>query len=274
MQIGDYEILPVLDGAFRVRPTQSFAGTSDADWEPHRALLDADGLLPLSLGGFLVRGGPEGRVVLVDVGIGHHEMFGRQRGGKLLDSLAAYGLGPLDVTDVLFSHLHLDHIGWATDGGEVVFANATYRCDRRDWDYWMTRPLDELHGVPSSFAIAQQAALSPIAERFAMWGADGPVLPGIDVLHAPGHTPGSAIVVVSDGTQRALLLGDAVHCPAELVEAEWNGIGDVDPELARRTKLALLREIEGKDVPVAAAHFPGLAFGRLLTGEGRRRWVM
>jgi glyoxylase-like metal-dependent hydrolase (beta-lactamase superfamily II) len=274
MQVGTFEILPVLDGEFRVRPTQTFAGTTDADWEPHRAILDENGMLPMTLGGFLVRGGPEGRVVLVDTGLGHHEMFGSQAGGKLLESLGAYGLGAQDITDVIFSHLHLDHVGWATDSGKPVFTNAVYRCDRRDWDYWIAGPPEALKGVPRRFAELQQAALTPVADRFQMWDSDGPVLPGIDVLHAPGHTPGSAIVVVSGGAERALMLGDAVHCPAELVEAEWNGIGDVDPELAKRTKIALLREIEGKDVPVAAAHFPGLAFGRLLAADGRRRWVM
>jgi hypothetical protein len=64
-----------------------------------------------------------------------------------------------------------------------------------------------------------------------------------------------------------------VHCPVELLEAEWQGMGDVDPELARRTRERVAREIEGTDVPVAAAHFPEMAFGRLLRGEGGRSWV-
>ena len=50
-------------------------------------------------------------------------------------------------------------------------------------------------------------------------------------------------------------------------------LGDVDPDLAKRTRNALARELEGTDVPVAAAHFPGMRFGRLLAAEGRRRWV-
>jgi hypothetical protein len=80
--------------------------------------------------------------------------------------------------------------------------------------------------------------------------------------------------VISSNGERAMMLGDAVHCPVELLEDEWNGLGDVDPELARRTRVALAREIEGVDVPISAAHFPGLAFGRLLKGEGKRRWIV
>jgi hypothetical protein len=50
-------------------------------------------------------------------------------------------------------------------------------------------------------------------------------------------------------------------------------VGDVDKALAARTREALARELEGTDIPVAAAHFPGLRFGRLLAAEGRRQWV-
>jgi glyoxylase-like metal-dependent hydrolase (beta-lactamase superfamily II) len=93
-------------------------------------------------------------------------------------------------------------------------------------------------------------------------------------MSAPGHTPGSTILVVSSGTDRAMLLGDVVHCPVQLIEDEWGGLGDVDPELARRTRVALARELEGSDIPVAAAHFPGMQFGRLLTGSGKRSWIL
>ena len=71
-----------------------------------------------------------------------------------------------------------------------------------------------------------------------------------------------------------MLLGDVVHCPMELTDSEWQFVGDVDPDLARRTREALARELEGSDVPAAAAHFPGMRFGRLLAGEGRRTWSL
>jgi hypothetical protein len=80
-------------------------------------------------------------------------------------------------------------------------------------------------------------------------------------------------VVLSSGEQRALLLGDVVHCTVELLDDEWGGIADVDPKMAQQARIALARELEGTDVPVAAAHFPGLKFGRVLPGEGRRQWV-
>ena len=53
---------------------------------------------------------------------------------------------------------------------------------------------------------------------------------------------------------------------------EWSGLGDIDPKLARRTRDAVAREIESSSALLATARFPGLTFGRVLTGEGWRYW--
>ena len=268
MHIGDIEVAGVIDGIARAVPSEAYLwgigegsgrGVEDADWEPHRGLLADDGMLEMALGGFLLRSGD--RLILVDAGIGVFDR-GVFKGGALLDNLAALGVSPADITDVVFTHLHFDHTGWATVDGKPVFERATYRCDAADWE----------HFVPSDERATRK--LAPIGSRLQTWDADGPLLPGLDVRRAPGHTPGSTILIVSSGASRAMLLGDVVHCPVELLDDEWATIGDVDPALAKRTRIALARELEADDVPVAAAHFPGLQFGRLLLGEGRRSWVV
>ncbi|TMF06451.1 MAG: MBL fold metallo-hydrolase [Chloroflexi bacterium] len=264
MKIGDLVVEPVFDGVMKA-PATSFKGTTDEQWAPHRQFLDSDGMLAFALGGFLVRA-PGDRLVLVDAGIGARTGammggLGQFSGGELLNSLAAQNVRPRDITDVVFTHLHFDHVGWASQGGMIVFPNATYRCDTRDWEHF--RDNDRV-----------QPILAPIADRLTTWDSSGPLCPGIDALSAAGHTPGSTIMVLSSGTSRGLLLGDVVHCPVELLDDEWGGLGDLDPELARRTRNALAREIEGTDTPVAAAHFPGMVFGRLLSANGRRYWVV
>ena len=258
MRVGDIDVMPVIDGQAILPATEAFAGTTDEQWSQHRRFLTDDGRLEMALGGFLVRSGS--RVVVVDTGVGRIQ--GLFEGGMFLDSLAAHGVAPADVTDVVFTHLHFDHVGWATQQGEVVFPNATYRCDERDWAHFVG---------PDPGATKK---LTPLESRLATWSASGPLLPGIDTMVAPGHTPGSTIIVLSSGGDRAMLLGDVVHCPVELLDDEWAGLGDVDPALAKRTRNSLARELEGLDLPVAAAHFPGLRFGRLLAAEGRRNWVV
>jgi glyoxylase-like metal-dependent hydrolase (beta-lactamase superfamily II) len=264
MKIGDLVVEPVYDGVMKA-PATAFKGTTDELWAPHRQFLDADGMLEFALGGFLVRA-PGDRFVLVDAGIGDRSGAmmngaGKFQGGQLLASLAAQGLQPGDITDVVFTHLHFDHVGWASQEGAIVFPNATYRCDARDWEHFRDNE-------------RVQPILAPIEERLTTWDGSGPLTPGLDAMSAPGHTPGSTILVLSSGASRGLLLGDVVHCPVELIDDEWSGLGDVDPDLAKRTRNALAREIEGTSTPVAAAHFPGMVFGRLLSANGRRSWVV
>jgi glyoxylase-like metal-dependent hydrolase (beta-lactamase superfamily II) len=267
LEIGDLEVLSLLDGSARFRPThtymagpEGYKGRDRADWQGHADLID-DGYIEMTFGGFLIRGAGD-RVLLIDGGVGpvEHEML-PGIGGALLDSLAAIGLSPGDVTDVVFTHLHFDHYGWASHEGKPVFPNATYRADRRDWE----------HFVGSDEHATER--LRPVEGQFEPWDGDAPIAPGVDARLCAGHTPGSALIVLSSGNQRAMLLGDVVHCAVELLDDEWGGIADVDPVMAQQARNALARELEGTDVPVAAAHFPGLQFGRVLAGQGRRQWL-
>jgi glyoxylase-like metal-dependent hydrolase (beta-lactamase superfamily II) len=269
MQIGAVTIEGVTDGSLQVPPTALF-NKSDQDWLQHSQFLDNDGMLPIDMGGFLVRSGE--RLALVDTGIGPDAAPGRT--GIFMRSLAALGVGPSEVTDVVLTHLHFDHLGWATDGERRLFDNATYRCHEADWDFFMgPNPFDDSLAVSMMGGRASSDLLPPIADRLETWSGDRTILPGIDVRGAPGHTPGSTVIVISSGTGRAMLLGDVVHCPAELISDDWEMIGDVDRQLAQRSREALARELEGSDIPAAAAHFPGLTFGRLLAAKGGRQWT-
>ncbi|MEZ5226415.1 MAG: MBL fold metallo-hydrolase [Acidimicrobiales bacterium] len=251
----------MVDGAAteHARTILSKPGVDGDVWAAHADLLDGNGQLELTMGAYLVVTGD--RRVLIDAGLGMIDN-GQYRGGAMLDSLATTGLVPSDITDVVFTHLHFDHVGWATRKGEVVFDNATYRCHTADWN----------HFIESGDADAgAQRKLRPVEPQLELFDTDRTIAPGIDVRHAPGHTPGSVIVVVSHGDDRAMLIGDIAHCPAELTEDEWEAVFDVDRDLARRTREALAAELEGANVAIGAAHFPGLRFGRLLPGRANAR---
>ena len=268
MQIGAVTIEGVSDGSLVAPPTTMF-NKSDQDWLQHSQFLDEDGMLPIEFGGFLVRTGD--RLALVDTGIGPHSA--PDTTGRFMKNLTALGVRPSEITDVVLTHLHFDHLGWATDGERRLFDNATYRCHEADWEFFTgPAPFDDSIAVSALGGRASSEQLPPIADRLETWGGDGRILPGMDVRSAPGHTPGSTVIVISSGTARAMLLGDVVHCPAELFSDDWEMIGDVDRQLARRSREALARELAGSEIPAAASHFPGLQFGRLLTAEGRRQW--
>ena len=159
------------------------------------------------------------------------------RGGALLYSLALIGVTLSEITDVILTHLHPDHYGWATAEAGTMFPNATIRChDARLGSLRHQAPR------PSTFT----ESLLPLGARLETFDHDGVILPGIDAQLAPGHTPGSTIIVLNSGSQRALLLGDAVHCPVELVDVEWASLGDFDPVVARRTHEQLAGRARGQ----------------------------
>jgi glyoxylase-like metal-dependent hydrolase (beta-lactamase superfamily II) len=312
VNVGAIEIQPVIDGLLltRLLSTKPIDDPAQLEWQDHHPMFRPDGMLESTVGGFVVRTGD--RIVLVDAGAGQPFVDGytapvidvddpddpiaevyRSRGltddairriaamfagveldqGHLPQSLAAIGVRPDDVTDLVITHLHFDHIGWATAHDAPYFPNATIRCAAADLDYFLDRADEEATTSLIFHAPTAAQRLAPVLDRIETWDADRALMPGIDVRLAPGHTPGSTVVVVSDGQARALLLGDIVHCPLELMDDDFNLLVDHDQELANRVREAYARELEGTDVPVAAAHFPGLRFGRLLPGEATRRWT-
>jgi glyoxylase-like metal-dependent hydrolase (beta-lactamase superfamily II) len=265
LQIGAMSLTPILDCVVRPPASAFYPGMHPEAWAVHRDLLTDDGRVEVSMGTYLLARGD--RLVLVDAGVGpdgwEAPSGAKIPAGHLLENMRVAGVDPASVTDVVFTHLHPDHVGWAGRHGAPCFPNATYRCHRADWSHFVEGGADEV----------SRRLLVPLADRFELWEGAGSLLPGLDIVETPGHTPGSSTFVVSgdDGT-RAVLLGDVVHCPVELLDDEWETIADVDPRLARETASRLAAELEGTDTVVGAAHFPGLRFGRLLPSTSGRRW--
>src|SRR5262249_42928558 len=125
------------DGVVRLGGKDYFAGTTDADWEPHARWLDHDGKMTFPFGCFVVRSGD--KRVLVDTGLGPIEA-GEYKGGALPGELAAAGVTPEDIDVVFMTPLHADHCGSAAirvDGEmKVTFPNAKYRWTAEEQSYW------------------------------------------------------------------------------------------------------------------------------------------
>ena len=270
--IGELEVLVVADGYAKFPAPLYYPGTAADDWKPHQRWLDHEGNLEFPFACFLVRSGD--RRVLIDTGLGDTglgaEPLWKFHGGALLDELAAAGVRPQDIDTVFVTHLHVDHCGTCgrEEGGSLrpVFPNAVYRWTSDEDAHWRST------AQPPGSTFSVPAMLDALSGRFEAAGDGASIAPGVSVIATPGHTPGHAGVVLSSGDERAYLLGDAISCPAQLEETEWSGLGDVDPKLARRTQEAVAREMEARGALLATAHFPGLTFGRVLRGEGRRYW--
>lgn len=267
IHVGDIEVTFLPDGEGHFVPTQMFPASTPEAWEKHERWLSEVGRVVTTLGAFLIRSGD--RNVIVDLGIGPTEMeipdFVWVRSGALLESLSRAGLAAADVDTVLFTHLHSDHTGWTTGEAGLTFPNARHLVGDKEVEYWRDHQDD-------AFAPPADSVLDPIADRVEIVADQQTIAPGVTIRATPGHTPGHQSVIVSFGTDRAVILGDIMHCPAQLTEPDWGVLFDVDPDAAKRTRDAVLEDLEGTDVPLGCSHFPEAAFGRVVVGEGKRYW--
>jgi glyoxylase-like metal-dependent hydrolase (beta-lactamase superfamily II) len=275
MTVGSIRITYLPDGFGGIDKFAMFPGTTPEGWNLHPEWLDEHGRIVASIGGFLIQTG--GRNLLVDTGYGEHHVevpgLGPFVGGGLLQHLATTGLEPRDIDTVIYTHLHLDHIGWTSrvvnGERELTFSRANHLLMSTEWEFWSAPdhgPLQD--GLGPGLTEVRQ----PL-EHHTQFISDGQVIaPGVNVLATPGHTPGHLSLVISSGAERAIILGDVMHCPVQFDEADWSVLFDVDKDLAKRTRDRLMRELEDPSTISADGHFADAAFGRVMLAQGKRYW--
>jgi glyoxylase-like metal-dependent hydrolase (beta-lactamase superfamily II) len=242
-------------------------------WEEYRALYpealcDGDALcVPAT--SYLLRAG--GRTILVDTGIGPgpHTRAGLEgRTGRLPEALREAGARPEEIDTVVITHLHFDHVGWnaqLVDGRAVpTFPRARYLVPEKDWAHFQRPELAErTRHLPPTWALGVQGHVDLVDGERAL-------TPEVSLLPTPGHTPGHQAVMVVSGGERAVVLGDVAHTPAQVQETHWSPAADVDPEASARTRARLLDDAETHHALLCAGHFPHPGFGYLVRLAGRR----
>jgi glyoxylase-like metal-dependent hydrolase (beta-lactamase superfamily II) len=208
--------------------------------------------------------------ILVDVGFddpspSSHFMPPRyRRTPGVTAALAALGVRPEEITHVLFTHFHGDHVAGAIVGDRARFPNARHLIGRADWE-----------GNPAlasgqSLEATQLGGLSRLG-RLDLVDGEPEVVPGVTMIHAPGESAGHSIVRVRDGGATAYFVGDLFHFPCEVEHLDWVSPGR-DPVAMRRSRERLLPAAadEGALVTFSHAQFPG--WGRVERRDGGYRW--
>jgi glyoxylase-like metal-dependent hydrolase (beta-lactamase superfamily II) len=251
LTLGPIRVEAILDGRMGVAPQVLYPHVTTREWAGRAAdHLGPDGNVQLDYGGYLLRGSG-GRVILVDAGGGRQfaSVAGKSvlyKGHLLLDSLAEVAITPRQITDVVFTHLHFDHCGWASLDGKPTFPLARYWCHHADWQTFVEGLADE----------RVRNVMRPVAGLVRTWNEDVAIAPWLRLVHCPGHSPGNALVLVHGGGRSLALIGDLAHHPLEFEQPGWHGGADWDPATAVDQRTRWFGRFADEAILVASPHFP------------------
>lgn len=253
--LNDITVLPMDDSPHTFQAFEF----PNLDQYPDRSAMMPGGKFQAVIRTYLVQ--TAGRTVLVDGGMG------KELGvtGRTTEILAANGVRPEDVTDILLTHMDIDHVGGLVQNGQAVFPRATLRVSRIEHEAWMAgnvkRPADQI-------AVGQSVARA-YAGRIKLFDFGATVLPGIVSVDARGHTPGHTAFDVTSGDKGLTIVGDLLHVhPIQLKYTDYCSIYDDAPELAAGSRARILASLSEGDRQIAAMHFPMIGKVRTMAGGG------
>ncbi|WP_370194353.1 MULTISPECIES: MBL fold metallo-hydrolase [Aurantimonas] len=270
IELGDARITTILDG---LRPGEGPYPTFGADQsqEAMAELMRANYLPETQfVNGFTpVLVDLDDNLVLFDTGFGES---GKENGfGKLVERMAEAGYGPDDVTIVVLTHFHGDHIQGLMTGGEPTFRNARYVAGQAEFDWWTS---DEArNGDRAGGAKLVEQMVVPLKDKMTFVAEGDEVVSGITAMEAFGHTPGHLIFEIASGDRRLWLTADtANHFVASLQKPDWEVRFDQDKDAAAATRKRVFDRIAEERIPFIGYHmpFPAIGYAEKLDGGGYR----
>lgn len=275
LQVGELDVLVVSDGVLPL-PTETMA--TNADPLIRAAWLEAMFLPPDAfdwpLNVLVVRTGSQ--TILVDAGLGG-QFPGFPRAGLFPKRLAAAGIELESVTDVVLTHMHMDHIG----GLLVDDVKNRLRADLRihvaaiEVDFWTSPDFSHTEmpsPVPDVLRRTARQFMDAYGSRVKTFATEVEVAPGVTAHLTGGHTPGHAVVRLSSGGERLVFAGDAIF-PVGFDHPDWHNGFEHDPGESVRVRIGLLREAAKTGELLVATHLPFPSVGRVAINGDSFRWV-
>jgi glyoxylase-like metal-dependent hydrolase (beta-lactamase superfamily II) len=262
LRVGDIDVLVVSDGVL------SLPGAMlghNADPAVRAAWLD-DMFLPpdvleWALNVVVVRSG--GRTILVDSGMGA-EFPDLPRAGRLAQRLEAAGIDLASVTDVVLTHMHMDHVGGLLASGvrDRLRPDLKVHLAAAEAEFWTSPDFSRVSmppGFPDALRRTAKRFLDEYRSQMRTFETEQEVAPGVVVRRTGGHTPGHSVVRLASGGDRLTFAGDAVFAVG-FDHPEWYNGFEHDPEEAARVRVSLLRELAANREPLVATHlsFPSV----------------
>jgi glyoxylase-like metal-dependent hydrolase (beta-lactamase superfamily II) len=260
-EVGDFLVSVLSEGQQRGKSDVLLGATPDMLKERL-----PDGAYPTAVNAFLVR--TPDQTVLVDAG------FGR----KLFGNLQSLGVSTGQVSAVLLTHLHGDHIGGLLLNGKAAFPSATLYLAQAEHDYWTSDAA--MQAAPENrrggFRQAREvvAAYKDKLRLFApneSAGTDAPALfAGFWGVAAYGHTPGHTAYLLESAGSRLLIWGDLAHAMSiQMPYPEVAVTYDVDAKAAVNARQRLLEYAAQNKIPVGGMHIAYPSIGNVkASGKG------
>jgi len=270
-KLGDYEITTLLDGlrpGDGPHPTFGANQTQEAVAELMRANLLPETKFVNGFAPVLVNTGSD--LVLFDTGFG---AGGRENGlGKLEANLKASGYTPDQISIVVITHMHGDHINGLINGETPAFPNAGIVAGQIEYDFW-TDPARM--GTPAeNGAKAVGAKVKPLVEKIKFIKAGDAVTSGITSEAAYGHTPGHMIFHIESGGKHLVITADtANHYVASLQRPDWEVAFDTDKAMGAATRKKVFDMIATDKLPFIGYHMPFPSVGFVEKQEGGYRYI-
>jgi glyoxylase-like metal-dependent hydrolase (beta-lactamase superfamily II) len=276
LRVGEIDVMVVSDGVLSL-PTRMLA--HDTDPAVRAAWLRDMGLPPemldWPLNAVVVRSG--GRTILIDAGIGMDPGLDLPRAGQLVRRLEAAGIDLATVTDVVLTHMHMDHIGGLLLDGvkERLRPDLRVHVAAAEVKFWASPDFSHVfmpQGFPDALRSAAKRFLNEYQSQIRPFDEKNEVAPGVLVIRTGGHTPGHSVVRLASGGDRLTFAGDAVFAVG-FEHSDWKNGFEHDPEEAARVRVRLLRELAASGESLTATHLSFPSVGRVAVTGDTFRWV-
>ena len=259
VKVGEIDVLVISDGVLPI-PARTIAHNVEpairAAWLEHEFL--SPELLEWPLNVAAVRSG--GQTILIDAGIGMDPGLDLPQAGRLLRRLEAAGIDLASVTDVVLTHMHMDHIGGLLIDGvkDRLRPDLRIHVAVAELKFWESPDFSRAvmpAGFPDALRRAAKRFVNEYHSQLRPFDEEYEVAPGVVVRRTGGHTPGHSVVRLASAGDRLTFAGDAVF-QVGFEQPEWHNGFEHDPEEAARVRIRLLRELAANRESLVATHLP------------------
>ncbi|QRM31419.1 MBL fold metallo-hydrolase [Microvirga sp. VF16] len=268
---GAFDVTVLSDGHFALPAEIVAPEATPEEWRDiERRLCGSAGTIRANANIPLIRSGED--LILIDLGGGGKF---QPTEGRLAQSLQAAGFDNRAITKVLLTHAHPDHVwGMLGPDGKPRFPNATYYVGASEWDFWMDP--DYASSIPPvlhDFARGAQRDLAAVRDRIVPVRNGDEIMPGLQVIATPGHTPGHLSYAFA-GPETMVVSGDVVT--NQIVSFEhpaWRFGNDTDQDMGSATRQRFVDRAAADRLLLLGYHFTYPGLGRVERYGNAYRYV-